>query len=64
MQVNDDPGARHQIFPTIEVSHGTLHVAWYDFRNSATPANEALDVFYACTNATEASTRRSATTSA
>ncbi|HEV8338192.1 MAG TPA: hypothetical protein VGR25_00855, partial [bacterium] len=23
-----------------------LHVAWYDFRNSATPGNEALDVFY------------------
>ena len=49
-QVNDDPGARHQIFPTIEVSNGALHVAWYDFRNSATPANEALDVYYACTN--------------
>ena len=50
VQVNDDPGARHQIFPTIEVSNGTLHVAWYDFRNSVTPANEALDVYYACTN--------------
>jgi hypothetical protein len=50
VQVNDDPGARHQIFPTIEVSNGTLHVAWYDFRNSVTAANEALDVYYACTN--------------
>jgi hypothetical protein len=50
MQVNDDPGARHQIFPTIDVSNGALHVAWYDFRNSATAANEALDVYYACTN--------------
>jgi hypothetical protein len=50
VQVNTDPGARHQIFPTIEVAHGTLHVAWYDFRNSVTAANEALDVYYACTN--------------
>jgi hypothetical protein len=50
VQVNDDPGARHQIFPTIEVSHGTLSVAWYDFRNSVTPDNEALDVYYSCTN--------------
>ena len=50
LQVNSDPGARHQIFPTIEVSNGALHVAWYDFRNSVTPGNEALDVFYACTN--------------
>ena len=50
VMVNEDPGARHQIFPTIEVSHGTLHVAWYDFRNSVTETNEALDVYYACTN--------------
>jgi hypothetical protein len=50
VQVNDDPGARHQIFPTIEVSHGALHVAWYDFRNSVTAGNEALDVYYASTN--------------
>jgi hypothetical protein len=50
VQVNTDPGSRHQIFPTIEVSNGALHVAWYDFRNSVTAANEALDVFYACTN--------------
>jgi len=55
VQVNDDPGARDQIFPTIEVSNHTLHVAWYDFRNSTTPANEALDVYYACTNCNGAS---------
>jgi hypothetical protein len=48
--VNDDGGTRHQLFPTIDVSHGALHVAWYDLRNSVTPANEALDVFYACSN--------------
>jgi hypothetical protein len=50
VQVNEDPGARHQIFPTIDVSNGALHVAWYDFRNSTTPGNEALDVFYSSTN--------------
>ena len=50
VQVNDDPGARHQVFPTIGASNGVLHVAWYDFRNSTTAANEALDVYYACTN--------------
>jgi hypothetical protein len=55
VQVNDDPGARHQVFPTAEVSHGTLSVAWYDFRNSVTPDNEALDVYYACTNCNGAS---------
>jgi len=47
MQVNEDPGNRHQIFPTIEVSNGVLHTAWYDFRNRTTPGNEALDVYYA-----------------
>ena len=50
VQVNEDPGARHQIFPTIDVSHGALHVAWYDFRHSTTAGNEALDVYYASTN--------------
>jgi hypothetical protein len=50
VQVNEDPGARHQIWPTIQVSNGALHVAWYDFRNSVTPDNEALDVYYACAN--------------
>ena len=52
VQVNEDPGSRHQIFPTIEVSHGALHVAWYDFRNSVPPANDALDVYYASSNTT------------
>jgi hypothetical protein len=37
------------------VSNHTLHVAWYDFRNSTTPDNEALDVYYACTNCNGAS---------
>jgi len=46
VQVNQDPGSRQQIFPTMDVSNGVLHVAWYDFRNSVTPANEALDVYY------------------
>ncbi len=50
VQVNEDPNDKHQIFPTIEVSNGALHAAWYDFRNSATSANEALDVYYTCTN--------------
>ena len=50
VQVNTDPGTRHQLFPTIEVSNRALHVAWYDFRNSATSGNEALDVYYSCTN--------------
>jgi hypothetical protein len=50
VQAHSDPGARHQIFPTIDVSNHALHVAWYDFRNSVTASNEALDVFYACTN--------------
>jgi hypothetical protein len=52
VQVNEDPGARHQIFPTIDVSNGAVHVGWYDFRNSVTPANEALDVYYASSNTT------------
>lgn len=51
VQVNGEGAStRHQIWPTIEVSQGALHVAWYDFRNSATAGNEALDVYYACTN--------------
>jgi hypothetical protein len=54
VQVNEeDPNSpRHQIFPTIEVSHGALHAAWYDFRNSTTAGNEALDVYYASSNTT------------
>ncbi len=52
VQANEDPGARHQIFPTIDVSNGALHVAWYDFRNSVTATNEALDVYYASSETT------------
>jgi hypothetical protein len=50
VQVNEDPGAHQQIFPTIDVSHGALHVAWYDTRNSAAGSNDMLDVYYASTN--------------
>jgi hypothetical protein len=46
VQVNQDPGSRHQIFPTMDISNGVLHLAWYDFRNSTTAGNEALDVYY------------------
>ncbi len=50
VMVNNDGGTRHQVFPTIEVANGALHIAWYDFRNSVTASNEALDVYYACSN--------------
>ena len=50
VQVNEDPGAHQQIFPTIEVSHGALHVAWYDTRNSAASSEDMVDVYYASTN--------------
>jgi len=50
VQVNEDPGAHHQIFPTIDVSNGALHVAWYDFRNSGPSSNDMLDVYYASSN--------------
>jgi hypothetical protein len=50
VQVNTDPGAHHQIFPTIDVSNGTLHAAWYDMRNSAAGANDLVDVYYRCSN--------------
>jgi hypothetical protein len=49
--VNEDPGAGQHIFPTIDVSGGVLHVAWYDTRNSAPGAYDALDVYYAYTTA-------------
>ena len=51
VQVNEDPGSRNQIFPTIDVANGVLHAAWYDFRNSVMDGNEALDVYYAYTSA-------------
>jgi len=50
VQVNTDPGAHQQLFPTIEVSNHALHVAWYDTRNSAGTANDQVDVYYACSN--------------
>ena len=50
VQVNEDPGAHQQIFPTIDVSHGALHVAWYDTRNSAASSNDMVDVYYASSN--------------
>jgi hypothetical protein len=50
VQVNTDPGAHQQLFPTIEVSNHALHVAWYDTRNSAGTANDLVDVYYACSN--------------
>ena len=50
VQVNTDVSPpRHQVFPTIEVSHGT-QASPGDFRNSVTPTNEAFDVYYSCTN--------------
>ena len=52
VQVNEDPGAHQQIFPTIDVSHGALHVAWYDTRNSAASSNDMVDVYYASSNTT------------
>jgi hypothetical protein len=52
VQVNEDPGSHQQIFPTIEVSHGALHAAWYDTRNSAPGANDMVDVYYASSNTT------------
>ena len=51
VQVNEDPGSHQQIFPTIDVSNGALHVAWYDMRNSAAGSNDIVDVYYASTNA-------------
>jgi hypothetical protein len=56
VKVNDDATNKHQFWPTIGVSNGALHVAWYDFRNSPIsedPAvgNDVLDVFYASSNA-------------
>ena len=52
VQVNEDPGAHQQIFPTIEVSNGALHIAWYDTRNSAASSNDMVDVYYASSNTT------------
>ena len=56
-KVNDDATSKHQFWPTIAVSNGALHVAWYDFRNSLNPGdpaatNDLLDVYYASSNTT------------
>jgi len=58
-KVNDDTTKKHQFWPTIAVSNGVLHVAWYDFRKSRSPNdpaanNHKLDVFYASSNTTSA----------
>jgi hypothetical protein len=55
VKVNDDSTSKHQFFPTIDVSHGVLHVAWYDLRDSSNPMNPAttndvLNVYYAASN--------------
>ena len=52
VQVNEDPDMHHQIFPTIDVSNGALHVAWYDMRHSAPTSNDMVDVYYASSNTT------------
>lgn len=56
-KVNDDSTRKHQFWPTIAVSNGALHVAWYDFRDSPTPGdptmtNDDLNVYYASSNTT------------
>ena len=57
VRVNDDATGRHQFFPTVAVSGGVLHVAWYDLRHSLglgdagftgiAVADARADVFYA-----------------
>jgi len=56
VRVNDDSTNKHQIMPTIAVSHGAVHVAWYDLRDSSNPTdpnsgNNVMNVYYAVTNA-------------
>jgi len=55
VKVNDDATKKHQFFPTVGVSNGVLHVAWYDLRDSPNPgspstANDVLNVYYATSN--------------
>jgi len=55
VKVNDDSTSKHQFFPTIAVSNGVLHVAWYDLRDSPNPdnpaeTNDVLNVYYASSN--------------
>ena len=56
-RVTDDATQKHKFFPTIGVSRGAVHVAWYDFRdspNSGDPVltNDVLNVYYASSNTT------------
>jgi hypothetical protein len=48
-QVNDDSASKAQFFPTIAVSNGAVHVAWYDFRDSP-PGSNLAHVYYASSN--------------
>lgn len=57
VKVNDDTTSKHQFWPTIAVSNGALHVAWYDFRDSPNPdapatTNDVLNVYYASSDTT------------
>lgn len=52
-RVNDDTTSQAQFFPTIAVSHGAVHVAWYDLRDS-TPDQQVLNVYYASSNTSDA----------
>ena len=59
VRVNDDATKKYQFWPTISVSNGALHVAWYDFRDSPSPNdpaadNNILNVYYASSNTTGA----------
>jgi hypothetical protein len=56
VRLNDDDTAKYQFWPTIAVSNGALHAAWYDFRDSPNPGdptltNNVLNVYYAYANA-------------
>lgn len=52
VRVNDDATNKHQFWPTIAVSHGALHVAWLDLRDStnttdAEAGNDEINTYYA-----------------
>ncbi len=48
-KVNDDSTSKGKFFPSIAVSQGAVHVAWYDLRNSPSTGNVA-NVYYASSN--------------
>jgi hypothetical protein len=48
-RVNDDSTGKTQFFPTIAVSKGAVHVAWYDLRES-TLGQRIMNVYYASSN--------------